>query len=159
MAFRRRCRLMHRRRGWRRRLMHDRWRRWRRGLMLHRRRLRRRRIHIVLDLPLRCRRESLRQRIVLPLCRRWRTFIVSTPYLFGLSLMVVPPTIKITSTIASVPSGLLIDYSGIAVALDSPVIVIDVRLWLRWRIVCAWHSRHIVIRVYVPAASVSIGTA
>jgi hypothetical protein len=117
------------------------------------RRRRRRRVHVMFRLPLRSRRESLRRRIVLPLrlCRR-RTVIIGTPYSFRLSLMVITCAIRIASTVASVPSGLLIHYLWIAVAIDSPAIVVSVRLWLRWRIVSSRHSRHIVIGIDSPAS-------
>jgi hypothetical protein len=79
---------MHYRRRWWRSLMHH-WCR-RRGLLMDRR-LRRRRINIVLNRPLRSRRESLRRQIVLPfgLYRRWRSLIVRAPYWFRRRLMVV----------------------------------------------------------------------
>src|SRR5882724_5295660 len=115
--------------------MHDR----RRSLLMDRR-LWRRRV-LMFWLPLRW-RSVRRRRIVLPLClcrRRRRTLIIQTPYRFGLRLV--------------------IDYLRITVAVDSSVIVVDVRLWLLRRNVRARHSRHIIVGQHSPAASASIGTA
>lgn len=123
------------------------------------RRRRRWRVHIVLDRPLRRRRERLRRRIVLPLCLRRRTFIIHAPYRLGLPLMVITPAVEIPSAIASITSWLLVHYFWIAVAISSSAFIGSVRLWLRWRIVRARHSRHIVIGVDAPVASVSTGAA
>ena len=114
------------------------------------RRRRRRRIHIVLNWPLRSRRERLR-RIVLPFCRWRRTVIIGASYWFRLSLMVVTPAIEIASAIASVPSG-LIHHFGIAVTISSRAFIGSVRLWLwRW-IVSPRHSCHIVIGIDMPVS-------
>ena len=129
----------------------------RRCLLPHRRR-RWRRVHIVFRLPLRSRRESLRRRIVLPFClnRRWRTVIVRMPYRFRRSLAVITPAIEISSTTARSSSGLLINYLRIPVAINSPAIVVVVRLW-RW-IISPRHSRYVIVGVGALVASFSTGT-
>ena len=123
---------------------------WRRRSLLMSGRRRRRRINVVLNWPLRTRRERLLRRIMLPI-RRYRSsraVIIRTPYRFW--LMVVTSTVEIASTIAIVLSRLLLYDPWIAVAISSPAFIGSIRLGLRWRIVSPRHSRHVVIRVYVP---------
>jgi hypothetical protein len=135
MTFWRWRRLMYDRRWRRSRLMHYRRRRWR-WLLMHRCWLRRRRVHIVFRLPLRSRRESLRRRIVvLPFRPCWRrAFIIRAPYRFRRRLMVIAWPIKIASAITRTTSRLLINYFRIMVAIDSSMIIVDIWLWLRWRL-------------------------
>jgi hypothetical protein len=148
-------------RRWRRsRLMHYRRRRWR-WLLMHRCWLRRRRVHIVFRLPLRSRRESLRRRIVvLPFPPCWRrAFIIRAPYRFRRRLMVIAWPIKIASAITRTTSRLLINYFRIMVAIDSSMIIVDIWLWLRWRVISPRHSRYVIVGIGALVASVSTGTA